>query len=122
MVCLNKNCICLDIFLSSSYLQGCCKILGMVQAEEEYEQDSTVMEWDRYVSKAQATGKSNWYQVPFDGSIIEDTNICESLLNHQLCTKGMQLAIGIGAMHLKCIQHYCKCTRIVPEHKLKGAV
>ena len=75
-----------------------------------------VMEWYRYVSQVQMTGKSNWYQVPLMGAS------CESLLNHQLCTKGMQLVMGIRAMHLKRIQRFCKRACILPEHKLKGTV
>ena len=73
------------------------------------------MEWYRYVSKAQ-TGKSNRYQVPFDGSIIEDTSVHKCLLDHQLCTKRMQQVMGIRAMHLKHIQRIYKCTCILPEH------
>ena len=80
------------------------------------------MEWYRYVSKAQLMGKSNWYQVPFDGSIIEEASIRECLLDHQLCTKGMQRVMGIGAMRLKRIQRVCKRTCILPDHKLKGTL
>ena len=62
MVCGNKNCICLDIFLSLNVREAVAKYLVWFERKNKYEQDSTIMEWYRYVSKAQM-GKSNWYQV-----------------------------------------------------------
>ena len=83
MLCGNKNCICLDIFLSLNVREAVAKYLVWFERKNKYEQDSTIMEWYRYVSKAQQMGKSNWYQVLFYGSVIKDASIrkASSIIN-----------------------------------------
>jgi hypothetical protein len=128
MICPNKNCDCLAILQSGNVQSSVAMYLSWFERRSQYEQNSIVFEWWRYVlilrpSKKQRKGKRNktLFRLPYfvgDGN-DDDSNEHRS---HLVCVRGLNTLLNIGQKRYIKIRNAAVSSAVLPKHKRIGTV
>ena len=104
MECKNQDCNCLLILEDEFARKAVAGYLVLFEGKLKYDQDYIILEWFRYSTSTMREGntrgpnkgRTNYYQLPYDGNYVDDDKSLQVLRNHRLCTAGMQAVMSIG--------------------------
>ena len=119
--CMNNLCTCLSILKNPCTTSAVVQYLVWFDKKSKYDQDTLILEWYKYAwaNNDYIQGRGQRYCLPFDGSCIDDVDLCNELTAHKLYTLGMCSIMGIGWRKFQSIQRAADSTGVMPYHKTK---
>ena len=81
------------------------------------------MEWYRYARNIGVfANKTNCYQVPFDGDLVNHPSLRSKITEHKLCQSGIQRVMSVGDTRMRTIRNAAQFGSIPPRHQGKDKV
>ena len=99
------------------------RILSGSEKKTKHEQDLILMEWYRYARiNCVFADKTNSYQVPFDGNLVDHPSLRAKIVVHSLCQSGIQRVMSVGGYRMRTIRNAAQFGFIPPRHQGKDKV
>jgi hypothetical protein len=123
MACASMDCECLSILEDDQVSKAVASYLVWFEKKSKHEQDLILMEWYRYARNIGVVdNKTNYYQVPFDGELVNHPSLRSKIIEHKLCQSGMQRVMSVGDTRMRTIRQAAQFGSIPPRHQGKDRV